>query len=463
MNCSTRDDIGNETELKDYYGQPANHQSAQQAIIPFKKNNSYWQYKGMPVFLLGGNIDDNTFQLSRMELTHYLDELRAVGGNYIRNVMSDRDEGNIVAFKRLESGKFDLDEWNEKYWKKFRYMLASTAKRDIIVHVTLWDRFDHYDNVGSTSSWAHRRWIESPWNPANNINYTSEVAGLEPTYKGHPSSGKNPFFKTPPAMENNPVVLHYQQKFIRKIMDIGFEYGNVIYNMGNEHQVTLKDWDRYWCEFIRDYAFSKGNKIETSAMFDHQNWQPVTEGSDIYTFVEGSKVGSQWTAAGETQYDVALELIANTNKNKRRPVNAVKVRTQKIVFNAQERLWRPLMAGFAAVSHHRNTYGAITSDGWPVGGLGFTELAKTNIKAMRIFTDIIKPWECEPRQDLLKEREEDEAYLMAKEDEMYGLYFPQASGSVGLDLRKVAGSCKVQWIDIGKGQVLETKKSKGAE
>ena len=79
--------------------------------------------------------------------------------------------------------------------------------------------------------------------------------------------------------------------------------------------------------------------------------------------MEGSKVGSRWTEKGQTQYDVAVGLIRDTNAKQVRPVNAVKVRTQKIVKHAQERLWRPLMAGFASLSHHRAMGGAYTAGG----------------------------------------------------------------------------------------------------
>ncbi len=66
-------------------------------IRPYEKNQSFWQYKGEPVMLIGGNKDDNTFQIS--DLKSYLDEMVSVGANYVRNVMSSRDEGNERAFE----------------------------------------------------------------------------------------------------------------------------------------------------------------------------------------------------------------------------------------------------------------------------------------------------------------------------------------------------------------------------
>ncbi len=442
-------------------------------IKPYDENRSYWQYKGNPVYLLGGNKVVNPFQLEPEVLMSYLDELQSTGGNYFRNVMSDREPGNIKAFKKLNNGKYDLTQWNEAYWDGLRNMLKWSYERDIIINLTFWDRFDHYDQVGHRDKSRADLWANSPWNPVNNVNYTIEESGLDTTYVGHPITGINPFHQSVPLMKNLKVVRHFQEKFVERILDLSLEYGNVIFNMGNEHQPDLKEWDIYWAQFVRNYALAKGHDIETTAMFDHvihkegewvrvQGFSAVIEDNELFTFVEGSKVGSQWTAPGEAQYDAAIELIGKTSEVEKRPVNAVKVRTQNIVYNAQERLWRPLMAGFAGLSHHRDYLEGLTDDGWPIGGLALTELAKTNIQAMRIFTDLIVPWESVPRQDLLSGRDEDEAYLKAREGAMYGLYFPKGTGSAGLDLQDFKRHFKMQWIDIGKGQVvLESEISGG--
>src|SRR3546814_15620044 len=90
---------------------------------------------------LGGTDDDNLFQ--RAQVAPHLDSLARIGGNYIRNTMSDRDPGNERAFLRLASGKYDLNQWNPEYWKRFKQLLHQARKRDIIVQIELWDRFDH--------------------------------------------------------------------------------------------------------------------------------------------------------------------------------------------------------------------------------------------------------------------------------------------------------------------------------
>ena len=61
-------------------------------IQPYAKNPFYWQYKGAPVLLLGGSVEDNLFQIADIE--DQLDLLHSLGGNYVRCTMSSRDEGD---------------------------------------------------------------------------------------------------------------------------------------------------------------------------------------------------------------------------------------------------------------------------------------------------------------------------------------------------------------------------------
>ena len=97
--------------------------------------------------------------------------LTASGGNYVRNTMSHRDEGNLFPYARLENGKFDLKQWNPESWERFDHFLKLTHERDIIVQVQMLDGWDHgriqqHDGYNSREMMG---WINSPYNPANNV------------------------------------------------------------------------------------------------------------------------------------------------------------------------------------------------------------------------------------------------------------------------------------------------------
>ncbi|MBD3267242.1 hypothetical protein GF373_11295 [bacterium] len=214
------------------------HADQSNRIRPYEENQSFWQYKGKPVMLIGGNQDDNTFQIPDLE--SYLDEMISVGANYVRNVMSSRDEGNEQAFKKLPNGKYDLNQWNDAYWTRLENLLKWSAERDIIVQLTLWDRFDYYRD----------EWKNCPWNPQNNINYTSVESGLAQSYPEHPAKDTNPF------MYVGNKVMPLQEQWIDKILSYTLSANNVLYNMANEHQSGGKGraWCEYWAAYIRNKA-----------------------------------------------------------------------------------------------------------------------------------------------------------------------------------------------------------------
>lgn len=188
-------------------------------IQPYALNPRHWQYGGSPVLLLGGTVKDCLFQVP--DLKAHLDLLRSVGGNYVRNTMSDRptDGYEIKAFARDGSGLYDLNHWNDAYWSRFSDLLRWTAERGIVVQIELWDRFDHSRNP----------WQEDPYNPKNNVNYSVEESGLALAYPAHPGRNEQPFFYTVPALDDNQVVLPYQQAFIGRVLSISLAWDHVLY------------------------------------------------------------------------------------------------------------------------------------------------------------------------------------------------------------------------------------------
>ena len=48
-----------------------------EGIQPYARNPYYWSWKGQPVLLLGGSVDDNLFQIP--DLRNHLDEIKRAG------------------------------------------------------------------------------------------------------------------------------------------------------------------------------------------------------------------------------------------------------------------------------------------------------------------------------------------------------------------------------------------------
>jgi hypothetical protein len=418
-------------------------------IQPYKANPHYWQYKGQPVLLLGGSKDDSLFQIPDLE--EHLDLLASVGGNVIRNTMSDRKDHDfeIYSFKQLESGKYDLNQWNTEYWERFHTLLKLTKARDIIVQIEVWDRFDYGDIR------VPQNWIPNPWNPANNINYTSEETGLATSYPDHhPSRDRQPFFHSIPTMEKyDPrldVVRSFQEAYVNKLLSISLDFPNVLYCMNNETS-TAPEWGEHWINFIKNKAQEKGVTVYCTDMFDdfHRGAEsaklPIIEGNpQTYDFVDVSQVNSR--TFNEDHWN-NVYWFAEKLRHLNRPLNNTKIYSDGeksfgtgTPVDGVERFWRNLIAGCASCRFHR-----------PDSGIGLNPISQACIRSARKAESRIKFWDTRPNLELLSNRESDEAYLSANPGKAYLLYFTDG-GNVGLNLQNQSGSYKLEWIEISSGE-----------
>ncbi len=401
-------------------------------------NPAYWQYGGRAVLLLGGSRDDSLFQIP--DLKAHLDLLKSVGGNYIRNTMSARnDKGfEVQAFRKLGSGKYDLDQWNAEYWKRFENMLRWTKERDIIVQIEVWATFDYYrDN-----------WAVNPFNPKNNVNYDAKETALPIEVNSHPTRCENNFFWSVPAERNQKTVLKYQQKFVDKMLSYSLKFGNVLYCMDNETSVTA-EWGKYWSQYIKARAKAVGLSVHTTEMWDswdlaHKMHNATFDHPKTYSFVDISQNNHQ---KGQKHWD-------NAQRQRRRIVGKVRPLNNVKIYGADtgrfgndrdgmERFWRNIFGGLASARFHR-----------PDSGLGLGDKARANIRSMRMLTDRMDIFTCRPHNDLLGERSPNEAYCIANPGVEYAVYFPDG-GQVTLNIGASEKRPAARWLDILKSQWSE--------
>jgi hypothetical protein len=408
----------------------------------YKENPRYWQYKREPVLLLGGSVEDNLFQIPNIK--EHLDLLESVGGNYVRCTMSCRDEGNVWQFKKVDN-LYDLEQWNDEFWRRFSTFLELTAERDIVAQIEVWATFDYYrDN-----------WAVNPFNPKNNINYTAEETGLPEVVDSHPVRTENNFFWSVPKENNQQIVLKYQRKFVDKMLSYSLKYGNILYCMDNETSVTPA-WGEYWATYIKEKAKEAGTAVETTEMWDawdlfHQQHKATLDHPEIYSFCDISQNNHQ---KGQTHWDNAQKFRAMLSPI--RPINCVKIYGAdggRFGDNRDglERFWRNIFGGIASSRFHR-----------PDSGVGLSEVAQMHIKSMRMITDEMDIFTCEPHNDLLSNRRENGAYAIANPGKEYAVYFPNGD-SVDINLSHAKGELKARWLDIAKSQWSKEKTLEGGK
>ena len=421
-------------------------------IRPYDANPRYWQYKGKPVLLLGGSDTDAAFQWTGDKLIDHLNLLQSVGGNVIRNVLSDRRPESVRPFRRLESGAYDLEQWNEDYFTRLKRFLEETAARDIIVHLALWDPHDH----------SHKGvWNESPWNPQNNVTYTQSQSGL-PLVPPTPYN-RFPFYTT--VEDDNKVVLALQRRLVDRVLSISLPFDHVLYNIMNETWAYVwegSQWERYWAEYIKARAAERGLSVHvtTMRMKPEASVAAVLDAPGLYSFAEISQNNqAAMGTSGQAHWDTIVKWRSEVGA---RPLNNIKIYggdlKEELVRNktgtaveAIDRFWRNILGGCACARFHRG------ENGW---GIGLDRRAQTHIRSARMLTGEIDIMRTRPRNDLLSDRDQNEAHCAADPGVVYVVYFPDSHimhnfpghGRVRLDVSAVSGAARVRWLNAARGQ-----------
>jgi len=428
--------------------------SAQQAapidrtdpIQPSTEIPSYWSYAGEPVLLLGGSKQDNLFQIANLEA--HLDSLAAAGGNYVRNTMSSRDEGDVWPFHQRDDGRYDLTRLNAAYYRRFERLLHAAYERDIIVQLELWDRFDY----------ARSPWQDNPFRPANNVNYTPAESGLANTYTQHPATNENPFFRSIPAEEENRVLLPFQRAHIDRLLDIALDYPNVLYVMDNETDAN-PHWPRYWASFVKNRAAEAGRRVYVTEMWDAWDLKDpqhrlTLDHPELYDFADVSQNNHN---TNQTHWD-NLQWVRRYVSGRPRPLNNVKIYgadtgTYGTTRDGIERFWRSILGGAASVRFHR-----------PMAGIGLSGTAWHHIRSARRLSAAFDVHRAVPdsASQQLQDREADEAYLSRVPGEAYAVYFPEG-GAVGLDLTDADGPFELRWLEAATGTWQEAASIDGGQ
>ncbi len=458
------------------------------AFAQIEVDGHYWKYDDQRVLLLGAwnhghnpfidhdtsNDKDNKGVSTVQQIKNAMNELASAGGNYLRCVLDPGMAAGIQGFDfcAQKGDQYDLNTMTGPFWNRIEMFVSEAKKRDIIVQIELWDRFDLIG--GSWSSWP-----ASPWNPRNNINYNINNSGLATSYGSYHN---HPFLQGVPGhpvyekasdsrREKYDLVRRFQDKFVDKLLSVTLKYDNVLYCMNNEtHEHAA--WGQYWMNFIEKKAKSKGKEVATTDMFDDifkaENSRGVAivrEQRNQYDYVDISQANSRHR--DEDHWNTVLWLF-NELKKVDPPylLHMTKIYGNDIALdgkpwsrwqpgdsdNAIEEWWRNLLAGVAGVRFHR-----------PTAGIGLCDASKGCIRATRKVERKVKFWDVKPRLDLLTERESDEAYVGADPGKAYILYFTQNGGGlVGLKLDRYPDSTfELRWINIATGEWGTAKTLRG--
>ena len=199
-------------------------------------NPHYFSYQGNPLVLI--TTDQHYGAVINLDFDYipFLDRLHEYGmnltriypgayvemkGQYARgNPLGPAPDRYILPWKRsavsgantnLGINKYDLDTWDDEYFKRLKDYVRQAARRDIIVEVAFFNGM--YDD----------RWAAQPLYHANNV---QGVGTCE--------------FKQYTTLADKPLV-DAQLKYVKKIASELLEFDNIIYDISDEPEMQGQD------------------------------------------------------------------------------------------------------------------------------------------------------------------------------------------------------------------------------
>jgi hypothetical protein len=205
------------------------------------------------------------------------------------------------------------------------------------------------------------------------------------------------------------------------------------------------EWGAYWARYICARADETGVSVNLTEMWDAHDLHDAQhlntfDHPELYSFIDISQnnhrpADQHWANAQDMRRRVR-------ESGHIRPMNSVKIYGANTGQygsgrDAQERLWRNIFGGLASSRFHR-----------PTSGIGLSPCAQAHIRSMRMLTDELDIFTCEPHNDLLSHRSWNEAYCTADPGRAYAVFFTDG-GNLQLDVGACgAAQFEVKWLDI---------------
>ena len=194
------------------------------------KNPHYFLFRGKTVALITSGEHYGAVLNADFDVHKYLATLAAEGMNYTRLFPGSYVEapGKSFGIQRNDlapapgrflspwtrsstagygggGNRFDLDQWDPEYFRRFHDFLTEAAKHGIVVEITLF-----------SSQYGDMQWDLSVFNPANNVNGTTAIDR-----------------KRVNTVDNGNL-LGYQERYVRKLVREANSFDNVIFEIQNE-------------------------------------------------------------------------------------------------------------------------------------------------------------------------------------------------------------------------------------
>lgn len=187
-------------------------------------NPHYFTYQGKPLLLLTSDHTYFAVTAPDFDYVKFLDTLAAHRNNFTRiypgaHPVNYTNQPRLFPWKKLPSGKYDLDAWDSDYFKRLHGFMQYARSKSVIVDIVPFNGF------GSEARKSYQwRWEWAPLNAANNL-------------QGVGTKREHLFTLDEPAL------VKYEKAYLRKLATELNRYDNLLYDLSDEPDLfnTLDD------------------------------------------------------------------------------------------------------------------------------------------------------------------------------------------------------------------------------
>jgi hypothetical protein len=382
------------------------------------------------VYLTGshtwGNLCDYRERWPAFDFAGYLDFLERYGHNFIRLWSGDGLGSQPIPYARTGPGtardgglKVDLDRFDPTFFDRLRSRVVTARDRGVYVGIMLF----------SPDSGAKREdWNDLLYHPTNNVQGINADTNKD-------GSGAEAYDLSIPR------ITAYQEAFVRKVVDTVNDLNNVLYEIGNEGDLTSVRWQYHFIRFIKRYEASKPKQhpVGMTAVFNILNGTWATDNRVLF------ESPADWISPGLDPYK------DNPPAADSRKVIVADV--DHIWPTAPHRGWiwkcflrgiQPILMDWYCYGDPKWTSSAEQEAMRKYMGYALTYATKMNLAAMR------------PRPELASTD-----YCLANAGVEYLVYQPKSDEAFSVELK--AGTYRYEWFDLTKGAITDTGRLEAAD
>jgi hypothetical protein len=411
-------------------------------------NPHYFLWRGQPTVLITSGEHYGAVLNADFDYAKYLDALAQdrlnltrtfTGGTYCepagafniaRNTLAPLAGKFLCPFARSDEpgyqgggNKFDLDRWDDGYFKRFRDFVAQASKRGVVVEVNLFCPF-----------YEESMWVLSPLHPSNNVNGVGIGLARTNVY----------------TLDQHGGTLAIQERMVRKFVEELRDFDNVYYEICNEPYFggVSMDWQDHIAKQIMDAQKDHPHKqlIARNVANGKQKVTNPQAGVSIYNFHYA-------TPPDTVGMNYGLNKVIGDNETGFKGTNDTPYRIEA---------WEFIVAGGGLFNHLDYSFVAGHEDGTfvypekqPGGG------SPVFRRQMRILRDFINGFEfvkLKPDHTVIQGSVPKGTWrgALAEPGRAYAIYLRAGAENGTLDVALPAGVYRAEWINPLSGQVVRT-------